>query len=195
MRFFAFILTMLMGLTAVSALALPVPAPAEAAVAADKKSCDGGAKKSAADKGKNKGKSSSKAGGANDCTNVQKLADGIDKNIKIQEQEQTGVGKVETLIQSKGSKADIDKALADLTKTVNDGIQVRKDNQALAKGNNAAKGLDIVADAQAKELSQVQSLKGTQDDLKTIAELKNEFAGGIEQNKKNIAAAKEGCNK
>lgn len=45
-----------------------------------------------------------------------------------------------------------------------------------------------VASAQATELKQSKSLKGTKDDMSTIAQLEKEFAGGIEQNKKNKAA-------
>lgn len=48
--------------------------------------------------------------------------------------------------------------------------------------------LSQVAQAQQTELKQSKSLKGTKDDMSTIAQLEKEFAGGIEQNKKNKAA-------
>ncbi|KAF6811125.1 hypothetical protein CSOJ01_05930 [Colletotrichum sojae] len=170
------LLTLLMGFTMASAIALPVPA--EAAVAADKK--DG-----------NKGSTKAKAA---DCANAKKLAAGIDDNIKVQEEEQKNVAAIKKIVSSNNpDKAQFDSAKKTLLSTVEKGIKIREDNEKLAKGNGAADGLKTVAQAQQTELKQSKSLKGTKDDMSTIAQLEKEFAGGIDQNKKNKAAALKGC--
>ncbi|KAF4928492.1 hypothetical protein CGCVW01_v001945 [Colletotrichum viniferum] len=165
------LITLAMGLTVASALVLPAADGLEAR--ADKKG------------GNNK---------ANNCANAKKLAAGIDDNIKIQKQEQSNVADIEKIVNSNNvDQKKFDAAKKTLLATIDDGIKIREANQKLADGNGAKDGLATVANAQAQEKSQAQGLKGTKADLDTIATLKKEFAGGIEQNQKNKEAATKGC--
>ncbi|KAL0938678.1 uncharacterized protein CTRU02_205288 [Colletotrichum truncatum] len=190
------LVTLLMGMTVASALALPPQAQAdglapraEAATAADKNKKNGNKNTNA-----NKGKTTAKAAGGDKCANAKKLAAGIDKNIQIQKKEQSNVAAVKKIVNSNNiNQGQFDQAKKTLLATVNDGIKVREANQKLAQGNGASSGLNTVAKAQSTELKQAQSLKGTKADLQVIAQLEKEFAGGIEQNTKNKAAALKGC--
>ncbi|KAF9879710.1 hypothetical protein CkaCkLH20_02521 [Colletotrichum karsti] len=193
------LLTLLMGMTVASALALPPQAKGDDLVVR----AEAATNAAAADKDKNKDKNKNKTNNgakakanngkpnakAQDCANAKKLAAGIDKNIEIQKKEQSNVAAIEKIVNSNNpDKGQFDKAKQTLLKTIDDGIKVRTQNQELAKGNGAAAGLEKVKNAQATELKQAQGLKGTKGDLNTIAEMKKEFAGGIDQNTKNKQA-------
>jgi hypothetical protein len=72
------------------------------------------------------------------------------------------------------------------------GINIRANNQKLAKEINspANAGLATVANAQVLEKNQVTSLKGNAADAATLQKLVTEVQDGTKQNQKNLAAAK-----
>ncbi|KAL8289007.1 hypothetical protein RB597_000881 [Gaeumannomyces tritici] len=126
------------------------------------------------------------------CAAAQKLVEGIDKNIGAQKMEQEAVGEIKKILSVEGQvdEAKFAQAKQELLGHVNEGIEIREENQKMAPaGSPAIPGLATVADAQKTELQQSEGLKGNKDDLKVAEELEKEFAGGIEQNEKN----KEGC--
>ncbi|EFQ35294.1 hypothetical protein CGRA01v4_05811 [Colletotrichum graminicola] len=130
-----------------------------------------------------------------DCNNAKLLAEGIDKNIAAQKQEQADVAAVKDVVNKDNvNAAQFDEAKKKFLNTIQSGIDIRKNNQQIAGANNAASaGLAKVANAQAKELSQAQSLKGSKADLDTIGQLETAFAGGIKQNEQNKEDALKGC--
>lgn len=87
-------------------------------------------------------KSSTKA--ADTCAAQEKLADGIDANIKVQEQELKDVADVKKAVQAndKGQFATTHKALL---ATIDKGVSIRENNQKIAPaGNDAIPGLKVV---------------------------------------------------
>ncbi|KAK1564071.1 uncharacterized protein LY79DRAFT_595359 [Colletotrichum navitas] len=130
-----------------------------------------------------------------DCTNAKSLADGIDKNIAAQKQEQTDVAAVKDIVNKDNVNTNqFDQAKKKFLATIQSGIDIRKNNQQIAGANNAASaGLAKVADAQAKELALAQGLKGNKGDLDAISQLETDFAGGIKQNEQNKQDALKGC--
>ncbi|KAK2007656.1 hypothetical protein LZ32DRAFT_651010 [Colletotrichum eremochloae] len=130
-----------------------------------------------------------------DCTNAKKLADGIDKNIAAQKQEQIDVAAVKDIVNTDNVNASqFDQAKKKFLATIQSGIDIRKNNQQIAGENNpASAGLSKVADAQAKELSLAEGLKGNKSDLDAINQLTKAFAGGITQNEQNKQDALKGC--
>ncbi|TGO63985.1 hypothetical protein BOTNAR_0093g00230 [Botryotinia narcissicola] len=128
---------------------------------------------------------------------VQALASGISSNIADQRDEQkavTAVGKI--LQQSPFNTSMFDVAQSSLMTFVQKGIQIRQNNQKIAPaGNSAIPGLAIVAMAQQEELNLTMSLTASNvaGSNATVAKLKTDFAGGIVQNMKNLAAATKGC--
>ncbi|KAL5322110.1 hypothetical protein ACEPPN_010079 [Leptodophora sp. 'Broadleaf-Isolate-01'] len=147
------------------------------------------------------GGNSTAAGGA--CSSqVLALAAGIQSNIDDQNNELTTVNALGMVL----GQNPLDMTLYGATQTslmgfVTKGILIRENNQKLAPADNAAiAGLAIVAGAQAEELNLTMSLavpaSGAIDTVaagKTVETLKKDFAGGIDQNKKNLAAATSGC--
>ncbi|KAH7420174.1 hypothetical protein BKA64DRAFT_634812 [Cadophora sp. MPI-SDFR-AT-0126] len=144
---------------------------------------------------------STAAGGA--CSSqVLALAAGIQSNIDDQNNELTTVNALGMVL----AQNPLDVTLYGATQTsllgfVTKGIVIRENNQKLAPAGNAAlDGLAIVANAQAEELNLTMSLaipaSGAVDTVAagtTVETLKKDFAGGIDQNKKNLAAATSGC--
>ncbi|USP81946.1 hypothetical protein yc1106_09220 [Curvularia clavata] len=133
------------------------------------------------------------AGGAAACTKTRAdLEKGIQDNLNIQAQELAGV---QTLQKQIGT-ADFKTTQAKVLKIQQQGIDIRVNNQKLAKQINstASAGLDIVQGAQLKEMSQVQGLTGTaateKADKETLATLVQEVQDGTKQNQKNLADAK-----
>lgn len=128
---------------------------------------------------------------------VQALASGINSNIADQRNEQkavTAVGKA--LQQSPFNASMFDAAQSSLMTFVQKGIQIRQNNQKIAPAGNAAiPGLATVAMAQQEELNLTMSLTASNvtGSNATVAKLKTDFAGGIVQNMKNLAAATKGC--
>ncbi|KAK2025707.1 hypothetical protein LX32DRAFT_685040 [Colletotrichum zoysiae] len=130
-----------------------------------------------------------------DCTAAKQLADGIDKNIAAQKQEQADVAAVKDIVSKDNINASqFDEAKKKFLNTIQSGIDIRKNNQQIAgQSSPAAAGLAKVADAQAKELSLAQGLKGNKGDLDAIGQLTTAFAGGIKQNEQNKQDALKGC--
>ncbi|KAF6798257.1 hypothetical protein CSOJ01_12727 [Colletotrichum sojae] len=163
MRFTQLILSIFLFIT--FAAALPVPATEDALVARASKQGDG--KK-----------------------NAKKVANGIDKNIAIQDKERKQakqVGKAE------GTK-DFKKDKKKLLNTIDDGAKQRAKNQKNADKSNKqlTDGLKKVQKAQGTEKKQAQSLNGGKGDKKTLKTLDKEFAAGKKQNEKNKQAALKG---
>ncbi|TQN63859.1 hypothetical protein CSHISOI_11563 [Colletotrichum shisoi] len=120
---------------------------------------------------------------------------GIKKNIEIQKQEKNdanGVAKAKT-------PKEFKKALSELVGTIEDGKKVREKNQKIAdpKNKKLTDGLKKVQGAQAVEEKQAKGLKGntSQADKATLKTLQGEFSKGIDVNKGNLKAAKEGGKK
>ncbi|PZD36435.1 hypothetical protein A1F97_08312 [Pyrenophora tritici-repentis] len=110
-------------------------------------------------------------------------------NLNIQAQELKGIQCLQKEEGTAGFKAE----QASVLKIQQKGIEIRANNQKLAKEINspAAAGLDIVAGAQVKEMMQVMSLNGTaKADDATLKMLVQEVEDGTKQNEKNLAEAK-----
>ncbi|KAH7350577.1 hypothetical protein BKA65DRAFT_593506 [Rhexocercosporidium sp. MPI-PUGE-AT-0058] len=150
--------------------------------------------------GASAGNSTSSGGACSD--QVLALAAGIQSNIDDQNNELTTVNALGMVL----AQNPMDVTLYGATQTslmgfVTKGITIRENNQKIAPADNGAiAGLAIVAGAQKEELSLTMSLavpaSGAVDPVaagKTVETLKKDFAGGIDQNKKNLAAATAGC--
>ncbi|PVH80504.1 hypothetical protein DL98DRAFT_375652, partial [Cadophora sp. DSE1049] len=131
---------------------------------------------------------STAAGGA--CSSqVMALAAGIQSNIDDQNNELTTVNALGMVL----AQNPMDVTLYGATQTslmgfVTKGIVIRENNQKLAPAGNAAlDGLAKVANAQMEELSLTMSLAVPASGA-TVETLKKDFAGGIDQNKLNLAA-------
>ncbi|KAJ5041245.1 uncharacterized protein L3040_005793 [Drepanopeziza brunnea f. sp. 'multigermtubi'] len=133
---------------------------------------------------------------------VMALAEGIQSNIDDQNNEVATVNAIGNVM----SQSPVDTTLyaatqASLLGYVNKGIAIRQNNQKITPvGNGATAGLAMVAMAQMEELNLTMSLAipasgqvDTATGMKTVETLKKDFAGGIDQNKKNLAAAMAGC--
>ncbi|KZL81421.1 hypothetical protein CI238_00383, partial [Colletotrichum incanum] len=191
MRYTQLILSLFLLFTFVIALPTPAPIDAVAAQAAADKNKKNANKGNNGNKGKTTAKANTNgkkpAADGDKCAAAKKLANGIEKNIAAQRQEQSDVAKIKSIVsKDKVDKNEFDQAKQKFLGTINNGIKIRQENQQITfQGNAATAGLKKVADAQGKELKQAKDLKGNKDDLTTIAQLEKEFAGGIEQNQKN----------
>ena len=122
------------------------------------------------------------------------LASGIQENIADQNNELNTVIAMGSIL----SQNPVDGTLfgatqASLMGFVTKGIAIRQNNQKIAPaGNPAIAGLAIVANAQMTELNLTISLGvggvNVARDNATVNKLKGDFAGGITQNMKNLAA-------
>ncbi|RDW76967.1 hypothetical protein BP6252_05020 [Coleophoma cylindrospora] len=127
---------------------------------------------------------------------VQDLAAGISANIADQRNEVAAVTAVgDVLGEVPMNPVTFAASKASLLDFVNKGIAIRENNQKIAPpGNGAIAGLAIVANAQQAEFNLTNSLTGdAATDNATVATLKMDFNGGIEQNMKNLAAATGNC--
>ncbi|RDW56448.1 hypothetical protein BP5796_13197 [Coleophoma crateriformis] len=127
---------------------------------------------------------------------VQDLAAGISANIADQRNEVAAVTAVgDVLGEVPMNPVTFAASKASLLDFVNKGIAIRENNQKIAPpGNGAIAGLAIVANAQQAEFNLTNSLTGDAAiDNATVATLKMDFSGGIEQNMKNLAAATANC--
>ncbi|PBP16574.1 hypothetical protein BUE80_DR012646 [Diplocarpon rosae] len=133
---------------------------------------------------------------------VMALAAGIQSNIDDQSNEVATVSALGNIMaQNPMDMALYAAAQTSLLGFVTKGIAIRENNQKITPpGNGATAGLAMVAMAQMEELNITMSLAvsgtGVVDKAKgmqMVEVLKKDFAGGIEQNKKNLAAAMAGC--
>jgi hypothetical protein len=138
---------------------------------------------------------------------VAKLAGGIDSNLNIQSQELKGVMTLQKLVASNttnapspgapaGSPNNFQLQQAAVLKIQQTGIDIRAENQRIAKEINspAQAGLDTVAQAQVLEMTQVQGLQGGGDaDKATLEKLVQEVMDGTKQNMMNVLAAESQC--
>lgn len=129
-----------------------------------------------------------------ECAQANILAQMIQANILDQQEEQKALGAVQEALAKKDQVA-FGQARDQLLTVVNNGITIRQAAQQISPKNNAAaQGLDTVRNAQLTELSLALNLTGNPDtDNAIVDQLKKDFAGGIEQNKLNAAAAVQGC--
>lgn len=135
--------------------------------------------------------SSTSARTAQNCAAASILAQGIALNIADQRNEQLAVTELRTVLGATTvNMEDFNAAKTNLLTFVNNGISIRKTNQLIAPpGNAATAGLATVANAQMAELDLSSGLTGNPSiDLKTLDTLAGDFAGGIMQNMKNMAA-------
>ncbi|KAI9159175.1 hypothetical protein HJFPF1_07183 [Paramyrothecium foliicola] len=121
-----------------------------------------------------------------ECQRVYLLAEGIQMNINVQNNELATVNTVGIAVNN-GDQAAFQQQRNLLLNFVNTGIQVRQMNQLIAPpGSLAFNGLTLVANAQLQELNQVNSLSGDPadkvNDLQIVESLKANFAQGITQN-------------
>ncbi|KAL3420458.1 hypothetical protein PVAG01_08957 [Phlyctema vagabunda] len=119
------------------------------------------------------------------------LASGIKANIADQRNELAAVNVIgDMLAEDPINPVTFAAAKSSLLDFVNKGIAIRQNNQQIAPaGNPAIPGLAIVANAQIEEFNLSSSLTGDLSiDTQTVATLKMDFAGGIEQNTKNLNA-------
>ncbi|KAK0108078.1 hypothetical protein ONS95_002899 [Cadophora gregata] len=148
------------------------------------------------------GSSNATAAGGACSPQILALAAGIQSNIDDQNNELTTVNALGMVL----GQNPLDMTLYGATQSslmgfVTKGILIRENNQKLAPAGNAAlDGLAKVAGAQAEELNLTMSLaipaSGAIDTVaagETVKTLQKDFAGGIEQNKLNLAAAMSGC--
>jgi len=130
------------------------------------------------------------------CAAATILSIGIAMNIVDQRNEQLALAQVKSVL----SQNPVDMTAFAAAKTnllifVNNGITIRQMNQAISPvGNPATAGLQTVSMAQLAELDLAQGLTGNPAvDLKAVATMETDFAGGIVQNMKNQRAATSGC--
>jgi len=137
----------------------------------------------------------SDTGNATACSPaVLALASGISANIADQDNEVATVTALSFILAENPINETLFQAgQASLLVFVQKGIDIRANNQAIAPAGNAAiAGLATVAMAQKEELNFTTSLGvggvNLQRDNTTVTKLIADFNGGIEQNKKNLAA-------
>ncbi|WQF77567.1 hypothetical protein CDEST_02581 [Colletotrichum destructivum] len=199
MRYNQLILSLFLLITFV--IALPTPAPVEAVatqVAADKTKTKTGNKKTTTKTANNNTKRP--VSRAADCTAAKNLADGIKRNMDIQDKELRELEAVRKIVTSKDAskkQKEFTDAKNALVRTVKEGMSVRENNESMAtkkKDNTVIKGLKTVADAQKKELKQVQdlNLKNTKA-IDDITKLETEFKEGKKKNGDNRRDALKGC--
>ncbi|CAG8977009.1 hypothetical protein HYALB_00008867 [Hymenoscyphus albidus] len=154
--------------------------------------------------GNGNGNGNGNGGGApptnNGCTAEEnRLGQGIQSNIAIQMMELEKVNAIgETL---NANPVDGNKYLQEqrsLLETVQQGVTIREQNQAIAGPINspASEGLAKVANAQKEELQLTQNLalqNSTGPAKMIVTTLQADFRGGIEQNMRNLMAATQKC--
>jgi len=130
------------------------------------------------------------------CAAATILSIGIAMNIVDQRNEQMALAQVKSVL----STTPVDMtafaaAKSNLLTFVNNGITIRQMNQAIMPvGNPATAGLQTVSMAQLAELDLAQGLTGNPAvDLKAVATMETDFAGGIKKNMENQIAATSGC--
>ncbi|WYZ40886.1 hypothetical protein EsH8_IV_001227 [Colletotrichum jinshuiense] len=136
------------------------------------------------------------AGDTPACAEAKILAGGIALNIRVQQQEVSGLAAVSQALQANPpNPQQFQTAKSNLLSFVSDGIQVRQANQLIApNGNGATQGLAVVANAQLTELQKVAGLTGNpQQDMPVVQSLQMDFSGGIKKNMENQQAALVGC--
>jgi hypothetical protein len=128
---------------------------------------------------------------------VMALAAGIQDNIADQNNElNTATAMASILSQDPVDSTLFGASQSSLMGFVTKGIAIRQNNQKIAPAGNAAlAGLATVAMAQMAELNLTMSLGmggvNVARDKATVETLKADFAGGIMQNKKNLAAVSD----
>ncbi|RAL59009.1 hypothetical protein DID88_009038 [Monilinia fructigena] len=114
-----------------------------------------------------------------------------------QRNEQAAVTAMGYILQESPLNASMfDAAKTSLMNFVSKGIAIRENNQKITpEGNAATAGLAKVAMAQQEEFNLTMSLSASNVAVSnaTVEKLKADFAGGIVQNMKNLAAATKGC--
>lgn len=128
------------------------------------------------------------------CAQAMILAQGIALNIADQQQELATANQLSNILQTQPVDAQaFATSRQSLLQFVNNGIAIRQSNQLITPaGNRATPGVATVANAQLMELQITGSLTATGSDdvpgnLKKVQMLQMNFAGGIQQNMKNMA--------
>lgn len=128
------------------------------------------------------------------CAQAMILAQGIALNIADQQQELATANQLSAVLQAQPVDAQaFATSRQALLQFVNNGIAIRQANQLITPaGNRATPGVATVAGAQLMELQISGSLTATGVDdvagnLKKVQMLQTNFAGGIQQNMKNMA--------
>lgn len=128
------------------------------------------------------------------CAQAMILAQGIALNIADQQQELATANQLGAILQAQPVDAQaFATSRQALLQFVNNGIAIRQSNQLITPaGNRATPGVATVANAQLTELQITGSLTATGVDdvagnLKKVQMLQMNFAGGIQQNMKNMA--------
>lgn len=128
------------------------------------------------------------------CAQSMILAQAIAVNIADQQQELATANQLSNILQTQPVDAQAFATQRQaLVQFVNNGIAIRQANQLITPaGNQATPGVATVANAQLMELSITGSLTATgtddvQGNLKKVQMLQMAFAGGIQQNMKNMA--------
>lgn len=128
------------------------------------------------------------------CSQAMILAQGIALNIQDQQQELATANQLMTILTANPvDTAAYGAARTNLLRFVNNGIAIREMNQLITPPNNkATAGVAVVANAQLTELglSTNLTMAGTDDlagNMAIVKMLQTNFAGGIQQNMKNMA--------
>ena len=132
---------------------------------------------------------------ADECAQASIVAMLIQANIADQQEELKAVNAVGEAL-AKNDQAAFGEARNQLLTVVNNGIAIRQTAQQISPKNfaAAAAGLETVKNAQIGELNLAMNLTGNPaTDNAIVDQLKKNFAGGMEQNKKNAIAATNGC--
>lgn len=128
------------------------------------------------------------------CAQAMILAQGIALNIQDQQQELATANQLAMLLAA--PQVDTQAYMAartNLLRFVNNGIAIRQMNQLITPAENkATEGVAIVANAQLTELGLSTNLTMTGSDnldanKQIVQMLQKNFAGGIQQNMKNMA--------
>ncbi|KAF3767325.1 hypothetical protein M406DRAFT_328409 [Cryphonectria parasitica EP155] len=135
------------------------------------------------------------------CAQASILAQGIALNIANQ-QAQVSIANKMTLILTATPPVDQaawGQARTAMLQVLNNGVSIRKTNQAIMPAGNAATpGLGVIANAQMAELSLAGNLTMTgvddvEGNMQRVTVLQSDFSGGIMQNMKNMADAIAAC--
>lgn len=128
------------------------------------------------------------------CSQAMILAQGIALNIADQQQELATANQLMTILSANPvDTTAYGAARINLLRFVNNGIAIRQMNQLIAPQNSKATiGVAVVANAQLTELglSTNLTMAGTDDlagNMNIVKMLQMNFAGGIQQNMKNMA--------
>lgn len=128
------------------------------------------------------------------CAQAMILSQGIALNIADQQQELATANQLMTILSANPvDTAAYGAARTNLLKFVNNGIAIRQMNQLITPPQNkATAGVAIVANAQLTELGLSTNLTMTGTDnlagnMAIVKMLQMNFAGGIQQNMKNMA--------